>query len=142
MSKKRTIHLRVLLVLVLILLAAIWQTSSAYAGLRIDFGLPFFSPPPPEPIYVSPPPPPGPTAVWVPGQYQWDGYRWVWYPGHYAYPPYPDAVWLDGYWAVAMCGWVAIGGITIIRNPIESSTMFRISVVEHETHLPWPWKRS
>jgi hypothetical protein len=38
--------------------------------------------------------------LWVAGQWQWNGYEWIWQPGHYepdpAYQPYPDAPYNDG----------------------------------------------
>ena len=42
-------------------------------------------PPPPPPARVVervPPPPPGYYA-WRPGHWRWNGYRYVWVPGHY-----------------------------------------------------------
>ena len=26
-----------------------------------------------------------PVHVWVPGQWAWNGYSWVWWPGHWGY---------------------------------------------------------
>ena len=53
-------------------------------------------PPPPvaEEVIVSP----GPDYVWVPGCWEWNGWRWVWIRGHWAVPPYRGAVWVGGYW--------------------------------------------
>ena len=40
--------------------------------------------PPPPPIIVErPPPPPGPYYVFRRGHWYWNGYHWVWAPGHY-----------------------------------------------------------
>jgi len=46
----------------------------------------------------QPPPPaeyqtaqPTPSAIWVYGYYDYDGYRYLWVPGHWEIPP-PDAV--------------------------------------------------
>ena len=53
------------------------------------------SPPPmPDEVVVSP----GPEYVWIPGCWEWNGWRWVWVRGHWGYPPYRGAVWVGGYW--------------------------------------------
>lgn len=36
------------------------------------------------PTFIVVDPPPG--AVWVPGFWHWDGFRWVWVPGRWAFP--------------------------------------------------------
>jgi hypothetical protein len=54
------------------------------------------TPPPPPPTEVQPPTP-GPDYVWVDGDWVWNG-GWVWVGGHWAYPPYPGAVWFHGGW--------------------------------------------
>ena len=66
-------------------------------------------PPASTPTATVPPPPttvvtdavvvsPGPDYVWVNGCWAWDGFRWVWMPGHWMLPPYPGTIWIDGYW--------------------------------------------
>jgi outer membrane lipoprotein SlyB len=47
--------------------------------------------PPVETVVVSP----GPGYFWVGGEWEWNG-RWVWVSGHWAYPPYPQAIWIGG----------------------------------------------
>jgi hypothetical protein len=55
------------------------------------------TPPPPPPAETQPPAP-GPEYVWVGGDWVWNG-GWVWVGGHWAYPPFPGAVWFHGGWA-------------------------------------------
>jgi hypothetical protein len=67
-------------------------------------------PPAPAPVVVKtdyPPPPaaepipalaPGPGYVWVGGEWQWHADGWVWSSGQWAVPPWPNAVWIRGYW--------------------------------------------
>lgn len=40
-------------------------------------------PPVPPPRYEAVPPPPGARYAWVPGHWQWNGYRYVWIGGRY-----------------------------------------------------------
>ena len=54
------------------------------------------TPPPPPPAETEPPAP-GPDYVWVGGDWVWNG-GWVWVGGHWAYPPYPGAIWFHGGW--------------------------------------------
>ena len=50
-------------------------------------------PPPPTETVVAAP---GPGYVWVSGEYQWNGFAWVWIGGHWSYPPLPHVVWVAG----------------------------------------------
>jgi hypothetical protein len=52
---------------------------------------------PPTPPDETAPPAPGPDYVWVGGDWVWNG-GWVWVGGHWAFPPYPHAVWFHGGW--------------------------------------------
>jgi hypothetical protein len=52
---------------------------------------------------------PGPTYVWAPGYWTWQG-RWVWISGRWMLPPRPQAVWVGGYWAPRGHGYVWVGG--------------------------------
>ena len=58
-------------------------------------------PPPPGPEVVTVQP--GPGAVWVSGFYEFDGVRYIWVPGHWAYPPH-------GYRGYVAARWVYRGG--------------------------------
>jgi len=57
-------------------------------------------PPPAETVVVAP----GPGYEGVGGEWVWNG-GWVWRAGYWAYPPYPHAVWVGGYWGRGPSGW-------------------------------------
>lgn len=65
-------------------------------------------PPPPAPPVESRPPVPFTGAVWVAGNYHWDGIDWRWQTGHWTQPPRAGAVWV----APAR---VSVGGTVVIR---------------------------
>jgi hypothetical protein len=44
-------------------------------------------PPPPARVEVLPPMPLEPGAVWVDGEWAWQGKRWTWLPGGWVVPP-------------------------------------------------------
>lgn len=71
---------------------------------------------PAPPAYVQAAPPaapaavsPGPGYVWVGGEWVWNG-GWIWVAGHWAYPPYPQAVWVTGRCWHDAAGWHSIPG--------------------------------
>jgi hypothetical protein len=52
-------------------------------------------PPPPARVEVIPSPPPNlKDPVWIDGEWQWKGRRWVWQPGQWELP------YADGYYAL------------------------------------------
>src|SRR5260221_4199961 len=55
-------------------------------------GGPTMAPPPPPAEAI--PPPPGPRWVRQPGFWAWNGYQYVWAPGHYVRPPHRHAIWM------------------------------------------------
>lgn len=63
---------------------------------------------PPTRLTVARPPPPGPTALWIPGQWRWNGYRYVWLPGYWE--ARPRGVWVPGYWDRTPRGWIWVYG--------------------------------
>jgi hypothetical protein len=65
-----------------------------------------YPPLPPPPYEPPPPPPPGPTYIWQPGHWRWNGYRYVWFPGRYVVrgPRYGHFV--PGHWAMRYGQWV------------------------------------
>src|ERR1700730_18833690 len=65
---------------------------------------------PPAVIVEPPPPPPGPTYVWIPGHWRWNGHKYVWVPGHYSLPPRPVAKWVPGHWVQGPRGWYWVEG--------------------------------
>jgi outer membrane lipoprotein SlyB len=59
--------------------------------------------PPPMPVetvVVAP----GPEYVWLGGEWVWNS-GWIWFGGHWGYPPYPRAVWVSGRWDRGPHGW-------------------------------------
>ena len=53
---------------------------------------------PPPPVVETPGPGPYAGAVWIRGHQQWNGYRWVWVPGHWARPAHRGWVWVPGHY--------------------------------------------
>ena len=66
------------------------------------------APPPPPPVEVLAPAP-GPGYMWTNGEWVWNG-GWYWSAGYWALPPYPDAIWIGGYWGRGPHGYVRYGG--------------------------------
>jgi len=63
---------------------------------------------PPAPEVETPPPAPAPTAVWMPGHWNWSPERqvYVWSHGRYAEPPRARATWIPGRFTERPDGWV------------------------------------
>ena len=65
---------------------------------------------PDEAIGVSP----GRAYTWVPGYYRWTashgGYHWVWFKGHYEYPPRPGAEWMAPHFEDSGSTMIYVGG--------------------------------
>jgi hypothetical protein len=60
--------------------------------------------PPPARVEVRPAVP-FPDAVWIGGYWEYRHRNWVWAPGHWGKRPRPGAVWLPGYWKQTPKGW-------------------------------------
>ena len=58
---------------------------------------------PPPRQTINRPPAPATNAVWIQGQWRWNGYRYVWLPGYWE--TRPRGVWDPGYWQQAPGGW-------------------------------------
>lgn len=65
---------------------------------------------PPEPRVETYGPPPYPEAVWIPGYWAYRGGEWVWIPGHWEKRPRSHAVWVPGHWRPKGRGWVWVPG--------------------------------
>ncbi len=65
---------------------------------------------PPAPVVETPPVAPGPSYVWVPGTYVWNGVAFVWVPGRWVLPPFPGAHWAPPRWVHHHHGWVFAEG--------------------------------
>ena len=44
------------------------------------------------------PPPPRVGHYWEPGRWHWNGYRYVWFGGHWVGGPPRPGVWIAGHW--------------------------------------------
>ncbi len=65
---------------------------------------------PPEPRVEHYGAAPYPEAVWIEGYWQHRGGEWVWLPGHWERRPKPHAHWVPGRWEPRGAGWVWIKG--------------------------------
>jgi len=64
---------------------------------------------PPAPIVEYIPANPYPDYVWLDGFWGWNG-GWYWVAGHYGRPPHRGAVWMKGGWSHGSRGWAWHGG--------------------------------
>jgi hypothetical protein len=55
-------------------------------------------PPPPAPQADYATPQPTPSAFWIAGYYNFDGYRYYWVPGHWEVPPPDVTVFVRPHW--------------------------------------------
>ena len=57
------------------------------------------------------PPPPFASAVWIPGEWFWNGYqaRYNWHPGHWV-RAHVGHIWVNGFWRTANGGWLWVPG--------------------------------
>jgi len=65
---------------------------------------------PPDPWLEVQGPSPYPEAVWIPGYWRYKRGGWIWMPGDWGRPPRPGAVWVSGYWEPRRGGWAWIPG--------------------------------
>lgn len=79
--------------------AAKSNAQSIYIGVR-----------PAEPARIAPPPAPSPNHVWVEGEWEARGGRYVYKPGYWVLPPRPHARWVRGHWRHYRGGWAWIPG--------------------------------
>ena len=65
---------------------------------------------PPAPRYERVPPPPRDRreAVWEPGNWRWNGRRWIWVEGRYIDRPRRGAYYVPGHWEARGPGWAWI----------------------------------
>jgi hypothetical protein len=93
----------------LLLAATLGTTLTAGAAQAQPAYPPGWQPPPPG-IAENVPPPPGAAYVWLPGHWQWTGYRYVWVRGHYVVREAYWHHWVDGHWAVVYGRWAWVPG--------------------------------
>jgi hypothetical protein len=65
-------------------------------GYRYGYAVPPAPPPPPTTEVVSAPP--APNALWVPGYWSFDGYRYAWRAGHWEIPPPTAHAYIAAHW--------------------------------------------
>jgi len=61
---------------------------------------------PPEPRVEVYGSPPYPEAVWIQGYWKHRRGEWIWVPGYWERRPRPHAVWVPGHWEARRGGWV------------------------------------
>jgi len=82
--------------------------GASHASAQVAVGIQVGAPPPPLPAPYHRWAAPYPGAVWIAPYNHWNGNRWVYVGGYYAYPPRRGAVWVSpryyhhryygGYW--------------------------------------------
>jgi hypothetical protein len=75
-------------------------------GVSIGIGIPVA---PPPVVYEPPPPPPAYGYVWIPGYWGWQGERYVWIRGRYAYGR-PGYAWRPDRWEQHGDRWHHVAG--------------------------------
>ena len=65
---------------------------------------------PPAPIVETIPVCPYPDYMWIGGYWGWSGIGWYWHGGHYGRVPYRGAAWVGGGWARSGGRWAWHGG--------------------------------
>lgn len=65
--------------------------------------------PPADPIEVEGGAP-SPSYLWVRGNWYWNGFEYIWIPGHWQARPHPHAIWTSGNWHRTRGGWVFTEG--------------------------------
>jgi len=65
---------------------------------------------PAEPVRVAPPPAPSRNHIWVEGEWEERGGRYVYKPGYWVVPPHRHARWAPGHWRHFHGGWGWVPG--------------------------------
>ena len=89
------------------LCSALALGACASSGTSVSGSVYAMQEPPPR-LTVTRPAPPGPSAVWIPGQWRWNGYRYVWLPGYWEL--HPRGAWVPGHWQHTPRGWIWVYG--------------------------------
>jgi hypothetical protein len=91
-------------------IAGLWQVPDEDIAQDLTVHAP--KPPPAAPPVEAPAPPPRPTvtAVWTPGQWQWDGRAYVWIAGSWRIPPSQQHTWKPAGWSVGARGATFVPG--------------------------------
>ncbi len=97
-------------------IAGLWEVPEA--DIQQDLTVVAPTPPPaePPPVETRPAEPqPTATAVWTPGQWQWDGRAYVWIRGAWRIPPSAASTWQPARWNVRGRGAIYVPGRWSIR---------------------------
>ena len=91
-------------------LAGMWDVPEEDIAKDLTVHAP--TPPPPPPVAVEQPQEARPTvtAVWTPGQWQWDGRAYVWIAGAWRIPPTQQHEWKPATWSVSTRGAIFVPG--------------------------------
>jgi len=89
-------------------LAGMWNVPEE--DVKQDLTVHAPKPPPPPPVEQPQEPQPTTTAVWTPGQWQWDGSAYVWIPGAWRIPPSEKHTWQPSGWSVSARGAIFVPG--------------------------------
>lgn len=92
-------------------IAGLWDVPAADVEQQLTVVAP--TPPPAKPPVVEDRPPtprPTATAVWTPGNWQWDGRAYVWIEGAWRIPPDARSTWQAPRWNVSARGAVYLPG--------------------------------
>ena len=93
-------------------IAGLWQVPDEDIAKDLTVHAPTPPPEAPPPVAAQPPPEPRPaaTAVWTPGQWQWDGRAYVWVTGAWRIPPSPQHSWQPAAWSITTRGVIFVPG--------------------------------
>ena len=83
-------------------IAGLWQVPDEDIAQDLTVHAP--KPPPPAPVEQPQERRPTATAVWTPGQWQWDGRAYVWIAGAWRIPPSRQHTWQPAGWSIRAGG--------------------------------------
>jgi hypothetical protein len=91
-------------------LAGMWDVPDEDIAKDLTVHAP--TPPPAPPVAVEHPQEARPTvtAVWTPGQWQWDGRAYIWIAGAWRIPPTQQHEWKPATWSVSTRGAIFVPG--------------------------------
>ena len=92
-----------------------WRVPDADVQQKLTVVAPTAPPPPRDEPSAREEVAPAPEAVWAPGQWQWDGARWVWVTGAWRLPPRQGMAWQAPRWRSEDRGFVFVPGGWSVR---------------------------
>jgi hypothetical protein len=87
----------------------IYGATRADAGYTVVREMPPTPPPAPTNTSVTTPPP-APNALWIPGYWSFDGYRYTWAAGRWEVPPANAHSYVAAHWESRPDGYVFVQG--------------------------------